>query len=361
VSEPRDTPTGKDDPQAPVEVVPYDPAWPEEFDRERSRIYDVLGPRIEAVEHIGSTAIPDLAAKPTIDILVGQPKLEMDDAIIEGLNGLGYRYLGEYGIPGRHFFRKGLPPTHHLHWVEIDGKVWEAQVIFRDYMREHPEEAARYEKMKVKLAERFHNERPKYTASKTGYVEGVLERAKLWKFPPAGCGYVIVDLEATCWKEGSRPDRMEIIEIGAVRLDPKTKEVVDEFSRFVRPTEEPRLSEFCRQLTSITQEQVDNARAFPEVLREFCDWVGDAPHRFCSWGAYDLKQFLVDCARHGVERPAWLEPHLNLRRMFSVEKEVPQCTMVQALEILDLPLEGTHHRGIDDARNIAKIAKLILP
>lgn len=357
----KETPSGPDDPQAPVEVVDWNPKWVEQYESARDAIYEVLGERIESIEHIGSTAIKDLAAKPTIDMMVGQPKLRVDDGVISAMQSLGYRYLGEYGIPDRHFFRKGSPPTHHLHWVEIDSHFWEVQVLFRDYMRDHPEEAQRYETMKVKLAERFHDDRPKYTLSKTGYVKGVLERAKLWRFPPAGSDYLIIDLEATCWETGTRTDRMEIIEIGAVRLNSKTKEIIDDFSIFVRPKEEPTLTEFCKNLTTITQADVDNSLPFPEAFQKFLEWVGDGPHRFCSWGAYDLKQFNVDCERHDVPLPSWLEPHVNLRRMFSVEKNVPPCAMTQALEILNIPLDGKHHRGIDDARNIAKIAKLILP
>ncbi|PCI32082.1 MAG: exonuclease [Elusimicrobia bacterium] len=215
--------------------------------------------------------------------------------------------------------------------------------------------------MKIKLAERFHNDRPAYTKSKTGYIKDVLERAKLWRFPPEGSDYIIVDLEATCWETGQHTNRMEIIEIGAVRIDSKTKEPLDDFSIFVHPTEEPTLSDFCKKLTSITQPDIDNALLFPDAFEKFLEWVGDGPHRFCSWGAYDLKQFRVDCDRNNIPMPDWLEPHVNLRRMFSAKREIPSTTMIQALEILNIPLSGQHHRGIDDARNIAKIAKIILP
>src|SRR5438128_11442214 len=101
--------------------------------------------------------------------------------------------------------------------------------------------------------------------------------------------YVIVDLEATCWDEPRSRDRMETIEIGAVRLDAGL-DVVDEYDAFIRPVVEPQLSSFCTSLTSITQEDVDNANPFSMVFPQFLAWAGDEPYRLCSWGFYDLVQ-----------------------------------------------------------------------
>src|ERR1043165_8944279 len=103
--------------------------------------------------------------------------------------------------------------------------------------------------------------------------------------------YVIVDLEATCWEKGTSPDRMEIIEIGAGLLDSSTGPVSKEFGAFVKPVASPELSEFCTQLTSIRQEDVDQAEIFPMVFWQFVDWIGVEPFRLCSWRAYDLNQF----------------------------------------------------------------------
>lgn len=173
--------------------------------------------------------------------------------------------------------------------------------------------------------------------------------------------YVIVDLEATCWENGTNPSRMEIIEIGAVLLEASNTQPSKEFSQFVKPIAESVLSAFCTQLTSIQQRDVDNAEYFYQVFPAFLDWIGPEPFTLCSWGAYDLNQFRTDCQRHGISFPTTFEQHINLKKAFAQWKRVKPCGMKAALAMLNLPLEGQHHRGIDDARNIAKIAQILFP
>jgi len=173
--------------------------------------------------------------------------------------------------------------------------------------------------------------------------------------------YVIVDLEATCWPQGASPERMEIIEIGAVLLASSRGPVSGEFASFVKPVESPELSAFCMQLTSIRQEDVDNAESFPKVLPRFIEWIGPEPFTLCSWGAYDLNQLRQDCRRHGLELPGVFERHVNLKQEYSRLRGVKPMGMKRALAREGIRLEGSHHRGIDDARNIAKLASLILP
>lgn len=173
--------------------------------------------------------------------------------------------------------------------------------------------------------------------------------------------YIIVDLEATCWKTGGGPDHMEIIEIGAVEMETADSPAGREFAAFVKPVVSPELSDFCRELTSIRQEDVDAAEPFWSVFHDFVAWIGDSDFYLCSWGAYDLNQFRKDCARHKMALPASFENHINLKREFSEQKGIKPTGMNGALKHLGLTLEGTHHRGIDDARNIAKIARLLLP
>lgn len=173
--------------------------------------------------------------------------------------------------------------------------------------------------------------------------------------------YVVVDLEATCWERGGSPDRMEIIEIGSVLLESSRGPASREFGAFVRPVASPQLSEFCTRLTSIRQEDVDSADTFPEVFRRYLDWIGPEPFTLCSWGAYDLNQFRKDCRRHGIELPPAFERHVNLKQEHSRIRRVRPMGMSKALASEKIPLEGTHHRGLDDARNIAKLAQIILP
>jgi len=168
--------------------------------------------------------------------------------------------------------------------------------------------------------------------------------------------HIVIDLEATCWEKGTRPARMETIEIGAVKLVGSPLEVESEFSTFVRPFDEPELSEFCTGLTGIRQSDVDAAPLFPEALMQLVDWVDAEDVVLCSWGEYDRGQIEVDCKRHGIDVPAITRDHVNLKRRFAEQQNRKPCGMRHALRLLGLELEGAHHRGIDDARNIARIA-----
>jgi inhibitor of KinA sporulation pathway (predicted exonuclease) len=173
--------------------------------------------------------------------------------------------------------------------------------------------------------------------------------------------YVVMDLEASCWEQAWVRHRMETIEIGAVRLDAGLQ-VVDEFDTFVRPVVVPRLSTFCTELTSITQDQVDAADTFPKAFARFATWMGTGPSRLVTWGAFDIQQLRKDCEQHGMVLPERLvAAHLNLKTAFGHWKDLKRVGMSQALAVLDLDLVGTHHRGIDDARNLARIAQRTIP
>ena len=134
------------------------------FEKEAGRIREILDKGlVTRIEHFGSTAIPGLAAKPIIDLLVGVRSLEeAKQVVVSPLKGLGYAYWSENPDPQRMFFAKGLPPngprTHHIHMVEPDSVLWE-RLLFRDYLRQHADEAARYEQLKYRLAHRFSSDR----------------------------------------------------------------------------------------------------------------------------------------------------------------------------------------------------------
>ncbi len=169
--------------------------------------------------------------------------------------------------------------------------------------------------------------------------------------------YLIVDLEATCCDKGTVPrHEMEIIEIGAVTLNRETWEIDSEFQQFIQPVRHPKLTAFCTELTSIHQEDVDEAPKFIEVISGFKEWIDLFPnHIFCSWGNYDKKQFIQDCAFHNVPYP-FSSQHINIKEEFSKYLGMSKkFGMAQALNELGIELQGTHHRGIDDARNIASI------
>ena len=124
--------------------------------------------------------------------------------------------------------------------------------------------------------------------------------------------YIVFDLEATCWeKRDNSPN--ETIEIGAVMINEK-KEIIAEFEQFVKPLKHPILSDFCKELTSIRQDQVDNAPYFGEAKDNFLKWITAASPEYvlCSWGFYDKKQFQSDCQIYGIDT-AWIEPHISLK------------------------------------------------
>ena len=163
-----------------VEIVAYDPAWPAEFEHERALIACALGGRMLGIEHVGSTAVAGLGAKPIIDITVSVRRLADGENCVRPLEGLGYVYRGDGGIPGRLYFSKPTtrPRTHHLHMVEHGSDFWQRHILFRDYLRKHPDEADRYYRLKVRLAAQFRDDRVGYTEAKTKFIESALARAR---------------------------------------------------------------------------------------------------------------------------------------------------------------------------------------
>jgi inhibitor of KinA sporulation pathway (predicted exonuclease) len=173
--------------------------------------------------------------------------------------------------------------------------------------------------------------------------------------------YLLIDLEATCSNDGSLPrHEMEMIEIGAVMQNARTFEVESEFQTFICPIRHPQLTTFCTELTTITQADVDQAPRFPVALAAMQEWMYQFDNSlFCSWGDYDRHQFVQDCSFHGVGYP-FRSGHLNLKPEFSRSLDIKKkLGLTQALRHLGLDFSGTHHRGIDDARNIARIVRAV--
>lgn len=164
-------------------IVEYDPGWPALFTQEAVRVWQVLGNEIVVqVEHIGSTAVPGLAAKPVIDLMVWVHSLEKAQHAVPLLEALGYIYWRDNPYSGRLFFVKGMPlygwqRTHHLYIVQAYNEFWK-HLLFRDYLRLHPDEAKRYEALKRDLAARFREDREAYTNGKSDYIKAVTEKAR---------------------------------------------------------------------------------------------------------------------------------------------------------------------------------------
>ena len=164
-----------------LEIADYDPDWPRRYEIEAERLRAALGADVVAVEPMGSTAVPGLAAKPVIDISVGLRRGELSEDDIAAMEGLGYEYLGENGLPGRLFFRKNEAGrrTHHVHAVAHEGEYWHRHRSFRDYLRAHPEEAERYaaEKRRIAVEAATHGD---YWELKQPYMDALFARAWAW-------------------------------------------------------------------------------------------------------------------------------------------------------------------------------------
>jgi GrpB-like predicted nucleotidyltransferase (UPF0157 family) len=164
----------------PVEIAEYDPAWPVAFERERARINDAMGGHTVAIEHVGSTAVPGLGAKPIIDIMIGLRGLDDVDECVGPLEALGYEFKGEFGIPGRFYFRKIVAGnrSRQIHMVQHGSAFWERHILFRDYLRENPQAAREYEDLKVRLAAEFRTDREGYTEAKTEFIRSAEAKAR---------------------------------------------------------------------------------------------------------------------------------------------------------------------------------------
>ena len=154
-----------------VNIVEYNPSWPDAFDRACRALGGVLRGVSTHLMHIGSTAIPGMRAKPIIDILLAVKRREYLDQFEQGLGLLGYSAHGEFGIPGRRFYSKGGDKrTHHLHAFELGSPEIGRHIRFRDYLRDFGEEASAYAALKDQLAKRFREDPVGYSDAKSEFI-----------------------------------------------------------------------------------------------------------------------------------------------------------------------------------------------
>ena len=172
----------------PIFLADYDHAWPALFEEERARLEEAIGEWAVAIEHVGSTSIPGIAAKPVIDIAVGVLDIREGYKTIFPLSKLGYRCMGEGGIPERLYFKKpwnseslrspgSVPRTHQIHMYETTNPEWERHLIFRDYLRGHPDVRDEYEALKRHLAVKHAEDIEAYANAKSDFVSRILALA----------------------------------------------------------------------------------------------------------------------------------------------------------------------------------------
>lgn len=173
--------------RAPVVIESYDPDWPAAFEAERGRLLAVLGDPAFRIEHVGSTSVPGLGAKPIIDMLLGGPSLEAVEARIPDLCACGYDYIPEHEavLPQRRYLAwpRTRPRRFHLHGVVRGGDFWVDHLLFRDALRASPDRAAAYLALKHELAGRFQDDRESYTEGKTAFITEVVALARAGRLP----------------------------------------------------------------------------------------------------------------------------------------------------------------------------------
>ena len=165
-------------------LEPYNPKWPEIFKEEKEKIYNALGFCTDGgvlyrIEHIGSTSVPDLAAKPCIDIMVDAYPLPLSKVKIASLENNGYKYWGEHGMLGREYFTKGEHEVH-LHIFAFANEHWQRHILFRDYLRANSQARDEYQELKLNLAEQFSKNRGAYQAGKAELIARLEHNALNW-------------------------------------------------------------------------------------------------------------------------------------------------------------------------------------
>ena len=168
-----------------VRVCPYAPEWARLFEEEAGHIRAAIGPYVLDIQHIGSTSVPGLAAKPIIDIGIAVADFDEATRCVQPLVALGYEYRGENGIARRHYFILGNPRTYHVHMNERASADWQQTICFRDYLRAHSAVAAAYADLKLRLAQQFPTDRPAYQDGKDSFIKQVLQAASLTATPQA--------------------------------------------------------------------------------------------------------------------------------------------------------------------------------
>ncbi|MCD2138086.1 GrpB family protein [Salinicoccus halitifaciens] len=164
-----------------IRVVDYDTQWPLMFEEEKEKFEQIFGDELTAVHHIGSTSVPGLKAKPVIDIMPVVKSIDAVDSCNDALQDIGYEALGEYGIPGRRYFRKGGDDrTRNIHFFEAGSDHIKRHLSFRDYLRNHEEVCKQYGDLKSQLADRFPHDIGGYMEGKDKFIKETERIAIRW-------------------------------------------------------------------------------------------------------------------------------------------------------------------------------------
>lgn len=164
----------------PIIIMDYNTDWSMEFEQEKEKLMKILSDKIISVEHIGSTSVIGLGAKPILDIAVAVSDLEVVNDFIDPLKQIGYKFVYHKEFPKRRFFRRGKwrEGTHHLHFYQFESEHWNNQILFRNYLRNNPDALKEYHQLKIELAEKYPFDRVSYTEAKAPFIQNIIKKAK---------------------------------------------------------------------------------------------------------------------------------------------------------------------------------------
>lgn len=163
-----------------IKIEEFNSNWSKQFVEEKVKLKEILADNVISIEHIGSTSVVGLAAKPIIDIAIGVNDLDVVDKFIDPLKQIGYEFVYHREFPKRRFFRKGQwrAGTHHLHIYQFGGEEWNNQILFREYLIKNPDVFMKYNQLKLDLARNYRFDRVAYTENKAPFIQKVLLEAK---------------------------------------------------------------------------------------------------------------------------------------------------------------------------------------
>lgn len=170
-------------PKEPMKIIlsEYNSDWPAAFKQEKKTLQISLSSSNPSIEHVGSTSVPNLIAKPVIDIMMGLPDFAQADSLVPCIQQLGYTYFSQYGdvMPYRRFFKKqnGDIVTHHIHMIETGSEFWVRHLLFRDYLRDNTSVTADYARLKLNLAQQDWKDVNEYADAKTDFIRDVEKQA----------------------------------------------------------------------------------------------------------------------------------------------------------------------------------------
>jgi len=163
-----------------IHIEEYNPEWVRQYEYEKEKLCSALGNTVLGIEHIGSTSIPGIWAKPIIDIMIGVKSLPLEECLIDKVIELGYENLGEAGVSGRIYFRKRFPKAYNVHITQFGNLIWKNNILLRDFLRSNKDEAMRYSELKRMIISEGVNNLLEYSERKADFIDEILKKVNEW-------------------------------------------------------------------------------------------------------------------------------------------------------------------------------------